>query len=1040
MGNQSSSGFVGELNNIIISLLNHEVVYRSELCQLMRSYYEDKNNYTEEEAIQYTAEKLIKDLLDPNKYGNQFIPAVSKANSNAKYNLDRIAINSCLARSALNLLQELKTDLAMHAKMLDLAARGSLDKLMKIEKFTDIDWVNAEGESVIILACKFGHAEIANYALKQRNADINLTTIDGNNALIYAAKSGLLDIIKLLTLKNSTAVHSVNKQGFTALMYAAEQGHFSIVQHLLDLQANPNIVNKAGDNALLLAVNHGFISIVKALVVAGSALDQLGSQGCSALILAAKHHSFDTIEYLIGCGASIDILDNEQNSLCKWENNRGSLAQAIQRGFNYKIKRILQQNAEFSPIIHQNQGTQGKNRGKFTGNHKASRGRAGNRGKFASNSAEHRPLGSFTPESRQSLSFRASSSSEDSETSSNSSVSSEHQAETSAKQREKAEVKQESRGIAPETAGNHMKLSQNVTPLGSDDELSLLEQTESAMKQKITGKLGLNGANKEEMSSDSEQSEETPENDENHRFPEDQGEIVTNSVDSARIIAGEDSEGEEIEPNNVIINAAFTPSLWISPSAANRSEVNEIPAKSAKKHLDLAEKSSDSEETEQIRRKESTNHDEISGKEEKTSTFPGSDSAPQLTALSFMKNAVKSAPINPFAVVSTVQNTPPSQSEQRISEISRDSATISSNLSSSASPQLSALSPQPNSSISPEFEAKARPEISSRMLDHDLQKKLESFEVLAWLDSEGFDAKSIGALQNFNFGDIFQLEIEDAKDLLGDIMGEKLYKAAKKLRTLRKNETTKNPRDFRGEEAPKPVVLQQAQPVRRVSRGFNGISAGNHAPRPIKQGRRPVQAVWSSNDSARSSGIPGHAPGNTSAEQNQLIIATELNNSEGNIVHSAGGPENAGKLAESNAVEAMEEPKSAPLHSFSPASTASTSAVEVSAGKSQLFSPSNWKWPTEQLKALKQATSEAVNSIIEANHSVLNAKRKHRKKRLTARQRGNSSGNDRHNNNNGKNDNSDSKNKNNDGSGGNKQGSSSTPLSPQFIDPSSELP
>ena len=110
---------------------------------------------------------------------------------------------------------------------------------------TDVNQLNSQGESPLMLAVIKGQAEIA-AKLLEKKADVNKT---GWTALHYAASAGHLDIIRLL-LENSAYIDAESPNRSTPLMMAARYGSAAAVKLLLDQDADPHLKNQQGLTAL----------------------------------------------------------------------------------------------------------------------------------------------------------------------------------------------------------------------------------------------------------------------------------------------------------------------------------------------------------------------------------------------------------------------------------------------------------------------------------------------------------------------------------------------------------------------------------------------------------------------------------------------------------------------------------------------------------------------------------------------------------------------------------------------------------------------
>lgn len=114
---------------------------------------------------------------------------------------------------------------------------------------TDINQLNAQGESALMLASIKGQIKIATKLL-ERKADVNKT---GWTALHYAASDGNLDLISLL-LENSAYIDAESPNRTTPLMMAARYGSTVAVKLLLDQDADPRLKNQQGLTALDFAL------------------------------------------------------------------------------------------------------------------------------------------------------------------------------------------------------------------------------------------------------------------------------------------------------------------------------------------------------------------------------------------------------------------------------------------------------------------------------------------------------------------------------------------------------------------------------------------------------------------------------------------------------------------------------------------------------------------------------------------------------------------------------------------------------------------
>ncbi|MBH1957053.1 MAG: ankyrin repeat domain-containing protein [Burkholderiales bacterium] len=113
---------------------------------------------------------------------------------------------------------------------------------------TDVNKLNAQGESALMLAALKGQLELAEKLIK-KGADINKT---GWTPLHYAASAGQTRLISLL-LENNAYIDAESPNGTTPLMMAAMYGSAASVSLLLQEGADAKLKNQQGLTALEFA-------------------------------------------------------------------------------------------------------------------------------------------------------------------------------------------------------------------------------------------------------------------------------------------------------------------------------------------------------------------------------------------------------------------------------------------------------------------------------------------------------------------------------------------------------------------------------------------------------------------------------------------------------------------------------------------------------------------------------------------------------------------------------------------------------------------
>ena len=88
----------------------------------------------------------------------------------------------------------------------------------------------------LLRAARLGNADSVKALLASPNVDVNGVDADGNTALIEAARFGHDDVVSALLIARAD-VSAKNKQGKTALMLASEGGHDECVRLLTQASA-----------------------------------------------------------------------------------------------------------------------------------------------------------------------------------------------------------------------------------------------------------------------------------------------------------------------------------------------------------------------------------------------------------------------------------------------------------------------------------------------------------------------------------------------------------------------------------------------------------------------------------------------------------------------------------------------------------------------------------------------------------------------------------------------------------------------------------
>lgn len=224
----------------------------------------------------------------------------------------------------------------------------------------DINYIYADGLTLIHLAAREGHVDILKILLKMPEMKVNLVSNNGWTALHMAARMGFERIVKILLQVPGINVNAVNSDGWTPLHWAAWHGHNVVVTELLEA---PNIeVNKrdqSNTTALHWAARNGngdVVMILSALsqidinpidvdkktpLYFATQFDHLSStsalashpkidpniadiDGLTPLHWAARNGRADLVEILMAIpGIRTDLLDNNEMTAADWAVQNG---------------------------------------------------------------------------------------------------------------------------------------------------------------------------------------------------------------------------------------------------------------------------------------------------------------------------------------------------------------------------------------------------------------------------------------------------------------------------------------------------------------------------------------------------------------------------------------------------------------------------------------------------------------------------------------------------------------------------------------------
>ena len=194
-------------------------------------------------------------------------------------------------------------DSCLHAAIFGHCSIATLQEI--IDRSADVNAVNKDGATPLLLACSTGQSEAVKFLLNA-NADPNTADVDGDVSL-HAAIAGYCSSETLQILIDSGAdVNAVNKRGRTAVLLGCLDGQMDSVKVLLDAGADPTIADEEHFSCLHAAIDgRCSIDILQALIDHGAHVDAKRKDGMNALLQACKTGQSESVLFLLNAGADV---------------------------------------------------------------------------------------------------------------------------------------------------------------------------------------------------------------------------------------------------------------------------------------------------------------------------------------------------------------------------------------------------------------------------------------------------------------------------------------------------------------------------------------------------------------------------------------------------------------------------------------------------------------------------------------------------------------------------------------------------------------
>lgn len=151
--------------------------------------------------------------------------------------------------------------------LFEASAAGRFDVVANlVQNHPDaINFYAEDGFTPLGLACYFGHADIAEYLVRE-GADVNMPSNNGFKVFpIHSAAAGNFTQIARMLIENNAFVNVKQQAGATPLHSAAQNGNIDLLILLLEHGADVNVRMEGGKLPADLAREKGFSEIADAL-------------------------------------------------------------------------------------------------------------------------------------------------------------------------------------------------------------------------------------------------------------------------------------------------------------------------------------------------------------------------------------------------------------------------------------------------------------------------------------------------------------------------------------------------------------------------------------------------------------------------------------------------------------------------------------------------------------------------------------------------------------------------------------------------------
>ena len=171
---------------------------------------------------------------------------------------------------------------------------------------------SSDGDSVLTLACHYGHQEIVSHMCRKYDNIISINDSKGLNPLTIAAGKGHTDVVKILC-ENRADPNVSDREGIYPLNAASIKGHVDIIEYLCGVQnADENEADDIGLRPLMCASYQGHLEAVRCLCDRKADTEKSYRVPDSPLMLACENEHLEIVRFLCK-SQNVNVRKNDEH-------------------------------------------------------------------------------------------------------------------------------------------------------------------------------------------------------------------------------------------------------------------------------------------------------------------------------------------------------------------------------------------------------------------------------------------------------------------------------------------------------------------------------------------------------------------------------------------------------------------------------------------------------------------------------------------------------------------------------------------------------